>query len=95
MPKKKTDIMAVAMSEEMQSLLTQHAKANSISRSELIRNLVNKHVIDAKKHTVVDHDPDTIPVVFKIPVNLKGDPAGLKQWLDLRVQAIVSKLGTA
>jgi hypothetical protein len=95
MAKKKTNIMSLAIDESTQALLTQHAKANNISRSELIRNLVDKYIVEAKKHTIVEHEPDTIPIVFKVPVSLKGDAGALKQWLDLRVNAIVSKLGPA
>lgn len=88
------NIMSLSIDKELQSLLTKTAKENSISRSELIRNLVTKFVISGKKTTVVEHDTDHVPVVLKIPVSLKGNPEGLKSWLDQKVEILVNKLGS-
>lgn len=90
---KKKSIMSLSIDEGLQDVLTKAAKENNISRSELIRNLVNKFIVGSKKTTVVEHDEHHLPVVLKIPISLKGNAHGLQEWLDLRVAALVSKLG--
>lgn len=91
---KGSNIMSLSMDEDLQALLTKTAKENNISRSELVRALVTKFVVPGKKTTVVEHDGETLPVVLKIPVELKGNAEGLKAWLDTKVNALVAKLGS-
>jgi hypothetical protein len=38
-------------------------------------------------------DEDVVPVMLKIPGNLKGDKVGLEAWLLAQVTGIVNKLG--
>jgi hypothetical protein len=42
--------------------------------------------------TVIEHSEEFIPVVLKIPSNLRGDPK-VKEWLQVRCDAIGAKLG--
>jgi hypothetical protein len=67
---KKKNIMSLAIEEEMQDFLKRHAKANNVSVSKLIRDLVDTYLLQAKKITVVHHDADYVPVVLKVPAKV-------------------------
>lgn len=83
--KKKKNIMSLSgFDEEMKSRLEVYAKSRGIaSVSKLIRDLVDKYLI---------MDDEIIPVILKIPANLKGDEVGLRQWMDSKSGAIVKAL---
>lgn len=53
------------------------------SVSKLIRDLVDKYVSE---------DDDVIPVVLKVPAQLRGNADALRQWLTNRVPAVVTAL---
>lgn len=53
------------------------------SVSKLIRDLVDKYVSE---------DDDVIPVVLKVPAQLRGNAEALRQWLTNRVPAVVTAL---
>lgn len=89
---KKSNIMSLSMEEDMQNALKKHAKVNNVSVSKLIRDLVDTYVLHEKKVTVVHHEPDSIPIVLKVPVALKGDREGLLSWMRIRTTAIVERL---
>ena len=73
------------MDPEMQELLKKHANEKNTSVSKIIRDLVEKHLTK---------DTDVIPVILKIPVELKGNEEGLNQWLDVKIAAIVKALAS-
>jgi hypothetical protein len=60
------------------------AKKRNISVSKLIRDLVEKNLPE------IDEDVDV--VVLKIPVSYRSNPDTLKQWLGLRIDAIIKAL---
>ena len=86
MADKNTKVMSLSVKPEMQSLLKVSAKQVGCSVSELVRRLVDRHL------ELVTKDDDVIPVILKIPSQYKGDSAGLKAWLDLKVGGIVKAL---
>jgi hypothetical protein len=87
--------MSLAIEEEMQDFLKRHAKANNVSVSKLIRDLVDTYLLQAKKITVVHHDADYVPVVLKVPASLKGDREGILTWLKIRITGIAERLSLA
>lgn len=89
---KKKNIMSLAIEEDMQDFLKKHAKANNVSVSKLIRDLVDTYLLQGKKITVVHHDPEYVPVVLKVPVHLKGNREGLLTWLKVRAMGIAERL---
>jgi hypothetical protein len=82
---KKSNIMSLSMEQEMQERLKAQAKKKSISVSKLIRDLVDRYL---------SADDEVIPVILKIPQKLKGDEAGLRVWLNAKVEAVVKTLIT-
>lgn len=81
---KKTTIMSLSLDPEIQEKLRLYAKQKTEGNvSKLVRFLADKYLIE---------EDTVIPVILKIPVNLKGDQENLKKWLDLKVQGIVNAL---
>ena len=78
--------MSLSVEPEMQDLLKTSAKKMGCSVSQLVRDLVNKHL------NLLVNDGEEVPVILKIPANLKGDEAGLKEWLEAKSEAIVKAL---
>jgi len=78
-------IMSFAIEPQLQEKLKSHAKSKGISASQCVRELIEKFVMD---------DDTIVPVVLKVPVELKGDKEALEQWLEVRKSAIVEKLST-
>lgn len=84
---KKTKIMSISADADFQNLLDVAAKKGGYSsRSQLLRELVDKYLY------LLVNDGDLIPVIFDVPAELRGDEAGLKTWLNSRVEAIIKKL---
>jgi hypothetical protein len=75
--------MSLSMEPEMQDFLEKQAQKRGVSRSKLIRDLVEKYLVS---------DDDVIPVILKVPSNLKGDADGLQKWMELKSSAIVKAL---
>ena len=82
---KTKQIMSVSLPPAMKQSLADTADRMGMSVSELIRYLVDKFL------PIMDGQ-DIVPVILKIPSELRRNPKGLKQWLELRVNAIVKKL---
>lgn len=81
---KKQDIVSYSMPMEMQLKLKRvKEKKGYKSVSKLIRDLVDKYVSE---------DDDVIPVVLKVPAQLRGNADALRQWLTNRVPAVVTAL---
>jgi len=75
--------MSFAIEPELQDRLRAYAKRKGISNSQCVRELIDRFIID---------DDTIIPVVLKIPVELKGDKEQLAVWLESRKNAILEKL---
>lgn len=79
----RNNALTVSMDQEVQKFLKDKAKKKKISASKLINDLIEKYVFDTN---------ETIPVILKIPLQLKNDRAELENWLQIRCSAIVNKL---
>ena len=84
---KKQDIASFSMPMEMQLKLKRVKEKKGIkSVSKLVRDLVDRYVSE---------DDDVVPVVLKVPAQLKGNAEALRQWLDNRIPNIVAAIGQA
>jgi hypothetical protein len=81
---KKGTIMSLSVDPDIQEKMKLVAKKRNISVSKLIRDLVEKNLPE------IDEDVDV--VVLKIPVSYRSNPDTLKQWLGLRIDAIIKAL---
>ena len=82
----KSIVMSISVKPETQDLLKVAAKKSGRSVSDLVRVLVEKHL------SLVVNDGNDIPVVLRIPSNLKEDGVALKTWLDSRSEGLVKML---
>ena len=89
-------VMSIAIVPELQESLKKFSKRRGLSISGFICNLLEQAV-----KLNVDDDPmvigkpadeDILPVLLKIPANLKGNPDKLKQWLDIQVAGIMKAM---
>lgn len=80
----KLKITSMSLDEEMCDLLKNSAKKLGCSKSELVRDLVNKYL------PLLVHDNDEVVVVLRVPADLKGEE--LKAWLDAKTKAIGNAL---
>jgi hypothetical protein len=78
--------MSLSVDLDIQEKMKAVAKKRNISVSKLIRDLVEKNLPN------VDEDVDV--VVFKVPVEMRVSSESLKQWLSVRVDAVVKALTT-
>ena len=80
MATKKNNIMSLSLDPETQDKLRLHAKQKTNGNvSKLIREMVEKFLVA---------DDDVIPVILRIPIQLKGDSENLKAWLDKKLDAV-------
>ena len=86
MSDKKHKIMSLSVEPDMHDLLKTSAKKLGIGVSQLVRDLVREHL------DLIVNDGEEIPVILRIPSDLKGDEAALKQWLGARVDRIAKAL---
>lgn len=81
---KKQDIVSFSMPMDMQQKLKRVKEKKGIkSVSKLIRDLVDRYVTE---------DDDVVPVVLKVPTQLRGNPEALRQWLDNRIPSVITAL---
>jgi hypothetical protein len=79
-------VMSLSLPLEMQELLDVSADKMGWNRSELIRRLVEKYL------NLLVHDDSEVPVVLRIPSDLKSNPDELSKWLHTRADGIVKAL---
>lgn len=84
MSNKKPDILSLSMSQDMQEQLKKCAKKKNVSVSKLVRDLIEKYLVI---------DDEVVPVILRVPANLKGNEEGLNQWLQAKVAAVSKALG--
>lgn len=90
----KKNNMSLAIEEDMQDFLKKHAKANNVSVSKLIRDLIEANLLSTKKITVINHDPEFVPIVLKVPASLRGDREAVMMWLRSRMPGIADRLAS-
>lgn len=87
---KKTKIMSISADADFQNLLDVSAKKGGFaSRSQLLRELVEQHL------DLLVNDGDLIPVILKVPSELRGDEQALRSWFSGRIEATIKKLSEA
>lgn len=86
MPKKQHEIMSLSVEPEMAELLSNAAKKMGWSRSELIRKLVQKHL------GLLLNEDEKIPIILRVPQELKGNELELRRWLNQKVEGITAAL---
>ncbi len=78
--------MSISLPLEMQERLDVSAKKMGWNKSELLRKLITKGL------DLVVVDEEEIPVILKIPAELRGQPDALRAWLYQKSDAITKKL---
>ena len=78
--------MSMSIEPQMQELLKASAKKAGCSVSNLIRDLVDKHL------SLIVNEGDEIPIILKVPAHLKGDENNLRKWLYVKTDAIAKEL---
>jgi hypothetical protein len=90
-------VMSISIDPDMHEELKRYAKTKGMQASPYVCLLINKAL-----KLAIDEDPvivgkpaneDVIPVVLKVPGNLKGNPESLKKWMDNQTAGLVNKLG--
>lgn len=79
-------VISLSVDPEIHDQMRVAAKKMGWGVSEMVRNLVTKYM------DLLVNDDDQVPVVLRIPAELKEDPDGLKAWLEGRSAAIVQAL---
>lgn len=88
MTAKKGTIMSLSIDLDIQDRMKAVAKKRNISVSKLIRDM-------AEKNLPANDDEEFDTVIFKIPKNIVSDPNVLKNWLSLRLDAVVKALANS
>lgn len=86
MAKRPGSNMSLAIDSEFQEKLKKVAAKREISVSKLIRDTMEKYL------PAGEEEVDTI--ILKIPSHIKTEKEALRNWLIVRVNAIVEKLST-
>ena len=84
--KTKLKIISLSMEPELHETLKISAKKMGCSVSHLVRELVRKHL------DLIVNDGEEIPVILRIPADLKGNEESLRNWLNARSGAIIKAL---
>lgn len=84
---KEIKIMSLSLDPEMHELIKNSAKKLGHKNvSQLIRDLVSKYL------DLLVNDADDIPVILRIPSELKENPEELRSWLNQKAEAITNAL---
>lgn len=83
----KTKIMSLSLDSDMYELVKNSSKKLGHKNvSQMIRDLINKYL------DLLVNDRDEIPIILKVPSDLKGNPDALRTWLSSRIDAVVKAL---
>ena len=85
MTAKKGTILSLAIDPEIQERLKAVAKKRNVSVSKLVRDM-------AEKNLPANDNEEFDTVIFKIPKDITAKSDLLKQWLTVRIDAIVKAL---
>jgi metal-responsive CopG/Arc/MetJ family transcriptional regulator len=87
MSENKLKIMSLSLDSEMYDLVKNSSKKLGHKNvSQMIRDLISKYL------DLLVNDKDEIPVILRVPSNLKENPKELEEWLSVRTQALVKAL---
>lgn len=84
MTAKKGSVMSIVLDPEVQDRIKSVAKRRNISVSKLVRDIVDKSLPKDQESF------DT--VILKVPPEAKVDAVTLRNWMGLRVDAVVKAL---
>lgn len=94
---KNKKVMSIAIEPELHDELRDYSRKKGMSASAYVGMLVSKALkISIDEDPIVVGKPideDVLPVMLKIPVNLKGKRDALKVWMETQVAGIVNKVG--
>ncbi len=80
---KKVKIISLSLDPDMHELIKVSAKKMGHKNvSQLIRDLISKYL---DLHV---NENDDIPVILRIPSDVKDDPKSLEKWLNFKAKAI-------
>jgi hypothetical protein len=77
---------SIAMDQETKELLRVSAIKLKTSSSDIVRKLITKYL------DLVVNDSDETPVILRVPADKRADPQLLREWLLVKVEAIVKAL---
>lgn len=84
---KKTKIVSLSLEPEMHELIKSSAKRLGHKNvSLLVRDLISKYL------DLMVSDSEDIPVILRIPAELKDDHEGMRAWLRRKSDAIADAL---
>jgi hypothetical protein len=82
---------SISLDDEVKEWIEEAAQAKGVSNSEIANDFLKRYLAgDEKGRSVVKGE--CLPVVLKIPVELKGNRKELAAWLQARAQFILDKL---
>lgn len=94
---KNKKVMSIAIEPELHDDLRDYARKKGMSASAYVGMLVGKALkISIDEDPIVIGKPmeeDVLPVMLKIPANLKGKRDALKAWMETQVAGIINKVG--
>lgn len=87
MSENKLKIMSLSLDSEMYDLVKSSSKKLGHKNvSQMIRDLISKYL------DLLVNDKDEIPIILRIPSELKENPKELEEWLSVRTKALVKAL---
>lgn len=87
MSENKLRIMSLSLDAEMYDLVKSSSKKLGHKNvSQMIRDLISKYL------DLLVNDKDEIPIILRVPSELRNDPKELEDWLSVRTQALVKAL---
>jgi predicted DNA-binding protein len=87
MSENKLKIMSLSLDSEMYERVKESSKKLGHKNvSQMIRDLISKYL------DLLVNDNDDIPIILKIPSNLKDNPNELRVWLNSKVEAVVKAI---
>jgi metal-responsive CopG/Arc/MetJ family transcriptional regulator len=87
MSENKLKIMSLSLDSDMYELVKNSSKKLGHKNvSQMIRDLISKYL------DLLVNDNDEIPIILRVPSNLKENPEELRSWLNTRVEAVVKTL---
>lgn len=87
MSENKLKIMSLSLDENMYNLVKDSSKKLGHKNvSQMIRELISKYL------DLLVNDKDEIPIIIRVPGELKDEPEKLRSWLSSKTNAIVKAL---
>lgn len=83
----KNKIVSISLDTEMHdSIKKASVRLGHNNTSQVVRELISKYL------WLISNDSDYVPVIIKIPSSLLGKDDNLREWLNLKAEAIADAL---